>query len=113
MGSKGSVGLGPLTFGPTPRPRAATYMSFALRPPRAAAVTTTWGSSAVGLRPTSVQLRAGLVRRLGRRTSPARNWTLVGRIPTAEDPQVVVTAAARGGRKAKLMYVAARGLGVG
>src|SRR5665647_2573178 len=113
MGSKGSVGLGPLTFGPTPRPRAATYMSFALRPPRAAAVTTTWGSSAVGMRPTSVQLRAGLVRQPSRRSGPARNWTLVGRIPTAEDPQVVVTAAARGGRKAKLMYVAARGLGVG
>ena len=41
------------------------------------------------------------------------DWTLVGRIPTAEDPQAVVTVAAQGGRAAQLMYVAARGVGVG
>jgi len=40
-------------------------------------------------------------------------WTLVGRIPTAEDPHAVVTVAAQGGRAAQLMYVAARGVGVG
>ena len=46
-------------------------------------------------------------------TRPRLEWTLVGRIPTAEDPQAVVTAAARGGRAAQLLYVAARGVGVG
>ncbi len=46
-------------------------------------------------------------------TRSALDWTLVGRIPTAEDPQVVATAAARGDRKAQLLYVAARGVGVG
>ena len=54
-----------------------------------------------------------VIRLPGAQTSPALDWKLEGRIPVAEDPQVVVTAAARGGRKAKLMYVAARGLGVG
>src|SRR5450759_6007167 len=67
MGSKGLVGTGPLGLAPTPTPRAATYRSCADRLPRAAAVATTWGSSAVGMRPTSVQSSAGLVRRLGRR----------------------------------------------
>jgi hypothetical protein len=37
----------------------------------------------------------------------------VGRIPTTDDPHAVVTVAAQGGRAAKLMYVAARGVGVG
>jgi DNA-binding beta-propeller fold protein YncE len=54
-----------------------------------------------------------VIRLPGRQARPALDWTLVGRIPTAEDPQAVVTVAARGSRKAKLMYVAARGLGVG
>ena len=47
------------------------------------------------------------------KTRHARDWTLVGRIPTAEDPQAVVTVAAQSGRAAQLMYVAARGVGVG
>ena len=47
------------------------------------------------------------------RTRPRLEWTLSGRIPTAEDPQAVVTAAARSGRAAQLLYVAARGVGVG
>ena len=46
-------------------------------------------------------------------TKRALNWTLAGHIPTAEDPQVVVTAAAQGKRAAQLMYIAARGVGVG
>jgi len=54
-----------------------------------------------------------VIRLPGRRTKPALDWTLVGRIPTAEDPQVVATAAARGNRSAQLLYVAARGVGVG
>ncbi|MCX6374399.1 MAG: YncE family protein, partial [Actinobacteria bacterium] len=54
-----------------------------------------------------------VIRLPGRQARPALDWRLVGRIPTAEDPQVVVTAAAQGGRAAQLMYVAARGVGVG
>ena len=46
-------------------------------------------------------------------TKSASDWTLVGHIPTAEDPQVVVTAKSHGKRAAQLMYVAARGVGVG
>ena len=54
-----------------------------------------------------------VIRLPGPKTKPALEWTLVGRIPTAEDPQAVVTAAAQGGRAAQLLYVAARGVGVG
>jgi len=54
-----------------------------------------------------------VIRLPGRQARPALDWRLVGRIPTSEDPQVVVTAAARGGRAAQLLYVAARGVGVG
>jgi len=54
-----------------------------------------------------------VIRLPGTNTKPARDWKLVGRIPTAEDPQAVVTTAAWGGRAAQLLYVAARGLGVG
>lgn len=44
----------------------------------------------------------------------AADWTLLGRIPTAAQPQAVVTAA-RGGasRSGQLLYVAAEGMGVG
>lgn len=41
------------------------------------------------------------------------DWKVVGNIPVADDPQVVLTTAARGDRAAQLLYVAARGLGVG
>ena len=46
-------------------------------------------------------------------TTPALEWTLVGEIPVAEDPQAVITVAANGSGEAQLVYVAARGLGVG
>jgi DNA-binding beta-propeller fold protein YncE len=46
-------------------------------------------------------------------TTSALEWTLVGDIPVAEDPQVVLTAPSNGDDGAQLMYVAARGLGVG
>ena len=46
-------------------------------------------------------------------TRPGLAWTLVGRIPTTEAPHAVVTVAARDGRPAKLMYVSARGTGIG
>jgi len=54
-----------------------------------------------------------VIRLPSRQTRPALNWTLAGRIPVADDPQVVATAAARGNRAAQLVYVAARGVGVG
>ena len=54
-----------------------------------------------------------VIRLPGPMTRPRLEWTLQGRIPTAEDPQAVVTAAAQGGRAAQLLYVAARGVGVG
>jgi DNA-binding beta-propeller fold protein YncE len=47
------------------------------------------------------------------RTGPSLAWTMVGRIPTSDDPQAVATIAAQGGRAAQLLYVAARGVGVG
>jgi len=54
-----------------------------------------------------------VIRLPSRLTTPALNWTLVGDIPTADDPQVVATAAAQGNRPARLMYVTARAVGVG
>jgi YVTN family beta-propeller protein len=41
------------------------------------------------------------------------DWTVVGRIPTADQPQAVVTVAAQNQRPAQLMYVSAAGVGVG
>ena len=42
-----------------------------------------------------------------------RQWDVIGHIPTAAQPQAVVTAAADGTRPAQVMVVAAEGLGVG
>jgi len=53
-----------------------------------------------------------VIRLPGPKSRPRLEWKLLGRIPTAEDPQAVVTAAAQGGRAAQLLYVAARGVGV-
>jgi DNA-binding beta-propeller fold protein YncE len=49
----------------------------------------------------------------GPQTRPSLAWTMVGRIPTSDDPQVVATVRSHGGRAAQLVYVAARGVGVG
>jgi DNA-binding beta-propeller fold protein YncE len=54
-----------------------------------------------------------VIRLPSRLTRPALNWTTAGAIPTADDPQVVATAAARGSQPARLMYVTARAVGVG
>ena len=54
-----------------------------------------------------------VIRLPSRLTKPALNWTTVGAIPTAEDPQFVATAAATGKQPAQLMYVSARAVGVG
>jgi DNA-binding beta-propeller fold protein YncE len=54
-----------------------------------------------------------VIRLPSRLTRPALNWTTVGAIPTADDPQVVAIAAAQGKQPARLMYVTARAVGVG
>jgi hypothetical protein len=41
------------------------------------------------------------------------SWTLVGRIPVADQPQAVVTVAARKHQPAQLMWIAGKGVGVG
>ncbi|HEX7537909.1 MAG TPA: alkaline phosphatase family protein [Dermatophilaceae bacterium] len=53
------------------------------------------------------------IRLPGSSGAAAPDWTVVGRIPTADQPQAVVTVAAQGRRPAQLMYVAAEGVGVG
>ena len=43
----------------------------------------------------------------------AATWEVIGRLPTADQPQAVATAAARGSRPAQLLWVAAEGVGLG
>ena len=50
---------------------------------------------------------------LAGKTPSGTDWTVVGRIPTAAQPQAVVTAAASGKASAQLFYVAAEGMGIG
>ncbi len=45
--------------------------------------------------------------------SKGTKFTIAGRIPTAEEPQAVLTSAAQGGKPAKLMWIAARGADTG
>jgi YVTN family beta-propeller protein len=54
-----------------------------------------------------------VIRLPGGRTPSGQAWTLVGRIPTADQPQAVVTTPARGGQPGSVLYVAAEGMGVG
>ena len=46
-------------------------------------------------------------------TAAPRDWTVIGRIPTAAQPQAVVTVGAHGPTPARVMYVAAEGMGIG
>ena len=43
----------------------------------------------------------------------AADWTVIGRIPTAAQPQAVVTTSAQGATPARVLYVAAEGMGIG
>ncbi len=43
----------------------------------------------------------------------SQNWTIVGRIATADEPEAVLTSAGHGGRPARLIWIAARGMDVG
>ncbi len=54
-----------------------------------------------------------VIRLPGPNTPRGQAWTVVGRIPTADQPQAVVTVPARVGAPGAVMYVAAEGLGVG
>jgi YVTN family beta-propeller protein len=49
----------------------------------------------------------------GSSTTPESAWEVVGRIPTAAQPQAVATTPARDGRPAGLVYVSAEGMGIG
>ncbi|WP_159810161.1 bifunctional YncE family protein/alkaline phosphatase family protein [Cellulomonas citrea] len=40
-------------------------------------------------------------------------WTMVGRIPTSQQPQAVLTTSAADGQPARLLYVTAEGVGIG
>ena len=50
-----------------------------------------------------------VIRVPGKETPARRDWTIVGRIPTAEQPEAVLTSAAQGGQHARLVWIAARG----
>ena len=54
-----------------------------------------------------------VIRLPGKSTPRRARWTVVGRIPIADDPQAVATVPARNGRPAQLMWVAAKGVDVG
>ena len=54
-----------------------------------------------------------VIRVPGGSTTATTAWQEVGRIPTSDQPQAVVTSAAHGDVAPQLMYVAAEGLGVG
>jgi YVTN family beta-propeller protein len=52
--------------------------------------------------------------RLPGKATPARlNWSVIGRVPTAEQPEAVLTSPAQGGRPARLIWIAARGVDTG
>jgi len=46
-------------------------------------------------------------------TAKPTDWTVIGHIPTAAQPQAVVTSAATGSTPARVFYVAAEGMGIG
>jgi len=54
-----------------------------------------------------------VIRVPGKGTPAKQDWTIVGRIPTAEQPEGVLTTAAQSGRPARLIYIAARGVDTG
>ena len=54
-----------------------------------------------------------VIRLPGNGTPAKLNFTIVGRVPTAEQPEAVLTSSARGARPARLMWIAARGVDTG
>ncbi len=53
------------------------------------------------------------IRLPGKGTPAGQAWSVVGRVPTAEQPEAVLTSPARGGRPARLIWIAARGVDTG
>ena len=54
-----------------------------------------------------------VIRVPGKGTPAKQDWSIVGRIPTAEQPEAVLTSSAGGGRPARLIWIAARGVDTG
>lgn len=54
-----------------------------------------------------------VIRVPGKGTPASQDWTMVGRIATADEPEAVLTSSARGRQPARLIWVAARGMDVG
>lgn len=85
-------------------------------------------SAGLGTMPTGVALSPGGDRLLvtesgaddvavfripGAATPAGSEWTMVGRIPTASQPEAVLASPARRGRPSRLVWIAARGMDVG
>ncbi|MGP0048126.1 MAG: bifunctional YncE family protein/alkaline phosphatase family protein [Solirubrobacteraceae bacterium] len=76
---------------------------------------------AVALSPSGTRLFVALsgadalaVIRVPSKATPARgDWTTVGRIPTAEQPEDVLTGSGQAGQRARLVWIAARGRDTG
>jgi YVTN family beta-propeller protein len=54
-----------------------------------------------------------VIRLPGKGTSARRDWTIVGRVPTAEEPEAVLASAVHRGQPARLLWIAARGVDTG
>jgi YVTN family beta-propeller protein len=55
----------------------------------------------------------GVIRVPGKGTPGKQDWSIVGRIPTAEEPEAVLTSAKHGSQPARLIWIAARGVDTG
>ena len=53
------------------------------------------------------------IRLPGKGTPAKQDWTIVGRVPTAEEPEAVLASAAHRGQPARLIWIAARGVDTG
>ncbi len=54
-----------------------------------------------------------VIRLPGKGTPAKQDWTTVGRVPTAEEPEAVLTNSAQGATPARLVWIAARGVDTG
>jgi DNA-binding beta-propeller fold protein YncE len=54
-----------------------------------------------------------VIRVPGKGTPAKQDWTIVGRVPTAEEPEAVLASAGQSGQPARLIWIAARGVDTG
>ena len=54
-----------------------------------------------------------VIRLPGKGTPAKQDWTIVGRVPTAEEPEAVLASAGQSGQPARLIWIAARGVDTG